>query len=98
MYMLLPLYCVFNLDDVSWGTRETIQEQVAYLSYFLLLYSTLIKKNIKYSSNIRKFRLEHAIAKSYMTNGLLIYGEIFAHFLICIRKPFLTYVFATAPL
>ena len=23
MYMLLPLYCVFNLDDVSWGTRET---------------------------------------------------------------------------
>ncbi len=24
-----------------------------------------------------------AVAKSYMTNGLLIYGEIFAHFLIC---------------
>jgi hypothetical protein len=23
-----------------------------------------------------------AVAKSYMTNGLLIYGEIFAHFLI----------------
>jgi hypothetical protein len=23
-----------------------------------------------------------AIAKSYMTNGLLLYGEIFAHFLI----------------
>jgi hypothetical protein len=23
-----------------------------------------------------------AAAKSYMTNGLLIYGEIFAHFLI----------------
>jgi hypothetical protein len=23
------------------------------------------------------------IAKSYMTNGLLIYGEIFAQFLIC---------------
>ena len=22
MYMLLPLFCVFNLDDVSWGTRE----------------------------------------------------------------------------
>jgi hypothetical protein len=40
-----------------------------------------------------------AVAKSYMTNGLLIYGEIFAHFLIyCIRKPFLIYDFATAPL
>jgi chitin synthase len=23
MYMLLPLYCVFNLDDVSWGTRDS---------------------------------------------------------------------------
>eukprot|EP00090_Calanus_glacialis_P012185 TRINITY_DN20664_c0_g1_i1.p1 TRINITY_DN20664_c0_g1~~TRINITY_DN20664_c0_g1_i1.p1 ORF type:complete len:790 (-),score=189.70 TRINITY_DN20664_c0_g1_i1:107-2401(-) len=23
MYMLLPIFCVFNLDDVSWGTRET---------------------------------------------------------------------------
>ncbi len=34
-----------------------------------------------------------------MTNGLLIYGEIFAHFLIhYIRKPFLIYDFATAPL
>jgi hypothetical protein len=31
-----------------------------------------------------------AVAKSYMTNGLLIYGEIFA--------PFLIYDFATAPL
>jgi hypothetical protein len=36
-----------------------------------------------------------AVAKSYMTNGLLIYGEIFAHFL---RKPFLSYDFVTAPL
>jgi hypothetical protein len=33
---------------------------------------------------------KEAVAKSYMTNGLLIYGEIFAHFLI--------YYFATAPL
>ena len=23
-YMLLPFYCVFNLNDVSWGTRETV--------------------------------------------------------------------------
>jgi hypothetical protein len=39
-----------------------------------------------------------AVAKSYLTNGLLIhvYGEIFAHVLI--RKPFLIYDFATAPL
>jgi hypothetical protein len=38
-----------------------------------------------------------AVAKSYMTNGLLIYGEIFAHFLIY-WKLFLVYDFATAPL
>jgi malic enzyme len=43
--------------------------------------STLIKKKIKFSSYIRIFR-SGAVAKSYMTNGLLIYGEIFAHFLI----------------
>jgi hypothetical protein len=40
-----------------------------------------------------------AVAKSYITNGPLIYGEIFPHFLIyCIGKPFLICDFATAPL
>jgi hypothetical protein len=40
-----------------------------------------------------------AVAKSYMTNGLLINGEIFGHFLIqYFKKPFLIYDFATAPL
>ncbi len=44
---------------------------------------TLIKKKIKFSSYIRKFRRDQgSVAKSYMTNSLLIYGEIFAHFLI----------------
>jgi hypothetical protein len=38
-----------------------------------------------------------AVANSYMTNGLFIYGEIFLHFPY-IRKPFLIYDFATAPL
>ncbi len=49
-------------------------------------------------------------AKSYMTNGLLIYGEKFAHFLIYqfnsiyiiysiyIRNPFLIYDFAPDPI
>ncbi len=38
-----------------------------------------------------------AVAKSYMANGLLKYGEIYAHFLIySIRKPFLIDDFATA--
>ncbi len=43
-------------------------------------YSTLIKKKIKFSSIIRNFRMEQL--QSYMTNGLLIHGEILAHFLI----------------
>jgi hypothetical protein len=43
---------------------------------------------------IYKEILNGAVAKSYMTNGLLIYGEIFAH----IRKSFLIFDFATAPL
>jgi hypothetical protein len=38
-----------------------------------------------------------AVAKSYMANGLLICNEIFAHFLIYYRKPFLIYEIATAP-
>ncbi len=38
------------------------------------------------------------VAKSYEINGLLIYGDIFAHFLIYYRKPFLIYDIATAPL
>ncbi len=44
----------------------------------------LIKKKIKFSSYtvyVGKSR-SGAVAKSYMTNGLLIYGEILAYFLI----------------
>jgi hypothetical protein len=43
---------------------------------------TLIKKKIKFSSYICKEIQSGAVTKSYMTNGLLIFGEIFAHFLI----------------
>jgi hypothetical protein len=44
-------------------------------------YYALIKKKIKFSSYIGKFTVEQ-FAKSYMTNGFPIYGEIFSHFLI----------------
>jgi hypothetical protein len=39
------------------------------------------KKKIKFSFIYKEIQNE-AVAKSYITNGLLIYGEIFAHFLI----------------
>jgi hypothetical protein len=44
-------------------------------------YCTLIKKKIRFSSYYKEIQ-GGAVAKSYMTNGLLINGEIFAHFLI----------------
>jgi hypothetical protein len=40
----------------------------------------LIKKKRKFSSYIRKFR--GSSCKAYMTDGIFIYGEIIAHFLI----------------
>jgi hypothetical protein len=42
--------------------------------------ATLIKRKSNFP-HIREIQ-SGAVAKSYMTNGLLIYGEIFAHFLI----------------
>ncbi len=47
-----------------------------------ILGRALIKNKIKFSSYIKEIQ-SGAFANSYMTNGLLIYGEIFAHFLIC---------------
>ncbi len=38
-----------------------------------------------------------AVERSYMTNSLLIYGEIFAHFLIY-QEALPVHDFATAPL
>jgi hypothetical protein len=42
---------------------------------------TLIKKKIKFSSIYKEIQ-NGGVAKSYMTNGILIYREIFARFLI----------------
>jgi hypothetical protein len=51
--------------------------------YFSSLYSvqpigTLIKKKIKFSSHIRKFRVEQM--QSYMREGFLIYEEMRKYF------------------
>ncbi len=58
--------------------------------------STLIKKKIKFSSYTRKFRWEQFQSNIWLTASSFM--EIFVHFLIYIRKPFLIYDFATAPL
>ncbi len=58
-------------------------------------HNTLIKKKRKFSSYIRKFRMEQL--QSHLTNGVLIYGE-YLRISSYIRKPFFTYDFATASL
>ncbi len=68
------------------------------LRLVLAHYTALIKKENKVFHIYKEIK-NGAVVKSCMTNGLLIYGEIFAHFLIpYIRNPFLIYDFATAPL
>jgi hypothetical protein len=57
---------------------------------------SLIKKKINFFLIYREIQIG-AVAKSYMTNDLLIYGEIFS-LSSYIRKPFLIYDFANAPL
>ncbi len=59
-----------------------VASQNGFCSYKLSIHkkTTLIKKKIKISSY--KEIQSGAVAKSYMTNGLLIYGEIIDHFLI----------------
>jgi hypothetical protein len=44
---------------------------------YICSYGTLIKKKIKFSPYIGKFRVEQLQSHIYMTKGLLIYGEIF---------------------
>ncbi len=70
-----------------------------YENIFSFKSSTLLKKKTQIFLIYKEIQ-NGAIVKSYMTNGLLIYGEIFAHFpqSSYIRKPFFIYDFATAPL
>ncbi len=45
------------------------------------MYTLIKKENQIFLIYEYKEILNRAVAKSYMTNGLLIYGEIFSHFL-----------------
>ncbi len=69
--MILSQYHIFELDTIN------IYSVIANIAHQKMCCQvcTLIKNKIKLSSYIRKFR---------GTNGLPIYGEIFAQFLICV--------------
>jgi hypothetical protein len=83
--------------DFSGAAAEVLDEPYSRLTR-LSRVAALIKKKIKFSSYIKKFRVDHL--QSHMTDGLLIYGEILriSSYIRKPRKPFLIYNFATAPL
>jgi len=60
------------------ATAEITQNQINFFYYFKV-YCTDKKENQIFL--IYKEIQNGAVAKSYITNSLLIYGEIFAHFL-----------------
>ncbi len=60
------------------GVRPAGQRSQLY--HLLVLYTLITKENLIFL--ICKEIQNGAVAKSYVTNGLLIYGEMFAHFLI----------------
>ena len=62
------------------GRRAALAGGGNTAAHHLLTIPTLIKKNQIFL--ISKKIQNGAVAKSYMTNGLLIYGKIFPHFLI----------------
>jgi hypothetical protein len=59
---------------------------------------SLIKKKIKFPHIIYKEIKNGAVAKSYMIHDLLIYMGKYLRIFSYIRKPFLIYNFANAPL
>ncbi len=82
-----PLF--FSAMDLPSYTLSLSQTLVASLPLNICLPHTDKKEN--QICLIYKEIQNGAVAKSYMTNGLLIYGEIVAHFLLYFRKPFLIY-------
>ncbi len=59
-------------------TRKFITQQVYKQWNMCQVYTD--KKKISFSSYIRKFRVEHAVAKSFMKKGFLIYEEMRKYF------------------
>ncbi len=89
-YTVHCMYCV-NTYNCTNNVKRTnrnedlhcaVQKYSVYMQDNSKPYHTLIKKKINFSSYTYKEIQSGAVAKSYMTNGLLIYREIFTHFLI----------------
>jgi hypothetical protein len=75
-----PLSALSSRNTAVSG-KQGIVSTFNFVRYDTILLRTLIKKALKIFL-INKEIQNGAVAKSYITNGLLIYGEIFANFLI----------------
>ncbi len=102
---LAPLYLhnrYYNTSigkyDAAWSA-STLLKVASNIANCLIMYRrsdpTLIKKKIKFSPFIRKFKLEQLQSHIWLTASSYIgkYLRISSY----IRKPFLIYYFATAP-
>jgi hypothetical protein len=85
-----------NIIGIKHAERAVNVQYVGITGIISCFLSTLIKRKSNFLLN--KEIQNGAVAKSYVTNGLLIYGEIFAHFLICQGSPSSYMTFPTAPL
>ncbi len=90
---ILQVYTKFIiLPEPMLRQKITRAHKMSHSTLFCLIYSTsvwdeasrLIYSDKKENQFFLIYKEIHnlAVAKSYMTNGLLIYGEIFAHILI----------------
>ncbi len=61
---------------------DFMRHQVTHIDTYVKRMRPLTDKKENQIFLIYEEILNGAVAKSYMTNGLLVYGEIFAHFLI----------------
>ncbi len=90
LLFIVTLVCVFILIFAPFSAVYTVQYLVGFF------YSARIKKKIKFSSYIRKFRVEQLQSHIWLTDSWYMgkYLRISSY----IRKPFLIYDFATDPL
>ncbi len=98
LYPLSHVQECFGSSRKMRASLESLQNQHdrIYICLVIPCSATLIKKKIKFSSYIRKFRVEQLQSHVWLTASSYM-GKYFC-ISSYIRKPFLIYDFATAPL
>lgn len=70
MYMLLMIFSIFNMNDESWGTRETIQNQNQVIHIFMYMYNRInyLNLEIKYFQKFNVNKITDRIKKTNTRN------------------------------